>query len=164
MNATDTLALSQHLNDLDKPALRQAASSLAAQATTLATQNAQQASQLAQLGDWVKNTVPKYINRPARVGIAVTTGLGVGVAYGTLPHPWALVASFSAAAASAVAAGMAKDPDWKDAALAVTAGAASTALGLEAAKFSSEFMAKRAAAKGTAVAATAPAPTGAKKA
>ena len=47
MNPTDTLSLSQHFLGLDKPVLQQTA-------TALATQNAQQASQLSQVGQYAE--------------------------------------------------------------------------------------------------------------
>ena len=160
MTPTDTLAITQQFQGLDKPVLQQTA-------TALATQNAQQASQLSQVGEWIKRNVPTHVGRGPRLGITVAAGTAVGVAYGTLPHPWALVASASVAAAAGVAALMADKPDWIDAALAVTAGTAAGAAAIAAAKGRSEFMAKREAAKGAAVAsntsAPTPAPAGAKK-
>ena len=143
VNPTDTLAISHQLQGLDKSTLSQTA-------TALATQNAQQTNQIQQLGAWIKSNVPEHFGRGPRLGLAVHTGLMVGVAYGALPQPWALVASAATAAASGVAALMANKPDWVDAALAVTAGASAGAVAIEAARGTSEFMAKRAAAKASA--------------
>jgi hypothetical protein len=162
MNATDTLAISQRLQGLEKPALHQAATALATQNADLATQNATQTSKIQQFERWFNENVPKHIGRRWRLAISVTTGGAVGVAYGALPHPWALVASAATAAASGVVAVMAENPDYIDAALAVTSGASATALGIELAKSTSEFMAKRAAAKTNTAVAAAPAPKGAK--
>jgi hypothetical protein len=104
--------------------------------------------------------VPVHVNRGFCLGITVGTGALVGTAYGLFPHPWSLVGSAALAAFSgAIAAMTYKDrPDACNAALAVTAGAAAGASAIEAAKNTSELMAKRAAAK-AAIAGATPAPT-----